>query len=201
MYRFARRATLLACLAVACTFGIPAATAIAAAPMVKTSAPGYYRLMLGDFEVTALSDGTGALPVDQMLTGTTPDQVQHALARAFLQSPVETSVNAYLVNTGKKLILIDTGSGRTLGPTFGRLAANLRAAGYRPEDVDDIYITHMHGDHAGGLVDGDRTVFANAIVHADRHESGYWLDPAQMDRAPDGAKGYAWIPANYELMH
>jgi glyoxylase-like metal-dependent hydrolase (beta-lactamase superfamily II) len=179
-------ATLLIAAIVALRF---TTMADAAAPMIKTSAPGYYRMMLGDFEVTALSDGTGAFPVDKLLTNTTPEKVDRALARAFLKSPVETSVNAYLVNTGSKLILIDTGGGRMLGPTFGRLVANLQAAGYKPEAVDDIYITHMHSDHAGGLIDGERIVFPNAIVHADLHEGGYWLDQAEMDRAPSNAKG------------
>jgi glyoxylase-like metal-dependent hydrolase (beta-lactamase superfamily II) len=182
------RTTLVLCLA-AMSFAIVPAPAHAAAPMVKTSAPGYYRMMLGDFEVTALLDGTGAFPVDKLLTNTTSEKVDLSLARAFLKSPVETSVNAYLVNTGSKLILIDTGGGRMLGATFGRLIANLQAAGYKPEDVDDIYITHMHSDHSGGLVDGERIVFPNAIVHADQHEGGYWLDQAQMDKAPADAKG------------
>jgi glyoxylase-like metal-dependent hydrolase (beta-lactamase superfamily II) len=183
------RASLALCLAAAGFAIIPSTPANAAAPMVKTSAPGYYRMMLGDFEVTALSDGTGPFPVDKLLTNTTPEKVDQALARVFLKSPVETSVNAYLVNTGSKLILIDTGGGRMLGAAFGRLITNLQAAGYKPEDVDDIYITHMHSDHAGGLIDGERLVFPNAIVHADQHEGGYWLDSAQMDKAPANAKG------------
>jgi glyoxylase-like metal-dependent hydrolase (beta-lactamase superfamily II) len=182
-------ATIALRFAIASIAVAPAVPALAAAPMVKSSAPGYYRMMLGDFEVTALSDGTGAFPVDKLLTDTTPEKVDQALARAFLKSPVQTSVNAYLINTGSRLILVDTGGGRMLGATFGRLVPNLRAAGYKPEEVDDIYITHMHSDHAGGLVDGDRIVFPNAIVHADQHEGGYWLDSAQMDKAPAAAKG------------
>ena len=75
----------------------------AAAPQVKTQAPGFYRVMLGDFEVTALSDGTVALPVDKLLTGTTAAKTQKTLARSFLKAPVETSVNGYLINTGTKL--------------------------------------------------------------------------------------------------
>src|SRR5450631_1189751 len=77
--------------------------ASADAPQVKAQAPGYYRMMLGDFEVTALSDGTAGLPVSKLLTNTTPAKVQKALARWYLKEPVETSVNGYLVNTGAKL--------------------------------------------------------------------------------------------------
>ena len=104
-------------------------SAYAAAPMVKTAGPGYFRMMLGDFEVTALSDGTVDLPVDKLLTNTTPARVNKALAKSFLKAPVEASVNAYLVNTGSKLVLIDTGAAKLFGPTLGNLAANLKAAG------------------------------------------------------------------------
>ena len=78
--------------------------------------------MVGDFEVTALSDGTVALPVDQLLTRTTPAQVKKTLAKSYLQSPLETSVNAYLVNTGDKLVLIDTGAARPVRPDAGQAA-------------------------------------------------------------------------------
>src|SRR5213078_2000237 len=111
--------------------------ALAGAPMAKGQAPGWYRMKLGDFEVTALSDGTADLPMDQLLTGTTPDKVKKALAAEFLTAPVETSVNAFLVNTGTKLVLIDTGAANLFGPTLGKLIVNLKASGYQPEQVDD----------------------------------------------------------------
>lgn len=162
----------------------------AAAPMAKTSAPGYYRLMLGDFEVTALSDGTVALPVDQLLTHTTPAKVKQALAKDYLAVPVETSVNAYLVNTGSKLVLIDTGAAGLFGPTLGKLLANLKAAGYQPEQVDEVYITHMHPDHVGGLMAGEQRAFPNAVVRADQHDADFWLSQANLDKAPADAKGF-----------
>ena len=162
----------------------------AAAPQIKTQAPGYYRVMLGDFEITALSDGTLALPVDKILTNTNPAQVGKALAREFLKAPVETSVNAYLINTGTKLVLVDTGTAGLFGPTLGNLLANLKAAGYQPEQVDEIYITHMHADHVGGLMAGDKLAFPNAIVRADKHDADFWLSQANLDKAPADAKGF-----------
>ena len=69
------------------------------------------------------------------------------------------SVNAYLINTGSKLVLIDAGAGTLFGPTVGKLMANLKASGYQPEQVDEIYITHMHADHVGGLVAATRSRF------------------------------------------
>ena len=162
----------------------------AAAPQVKTQAPGYYRVMLGDFEVTALSDGTVALPVDKLLTNTTPGQVDKALKRDFLKVPLDTSVNGYLINTGSKLVLIDTGAAGLFGPTLGNLLANLKAAGYQPEQVDEIYITHMHADHVGGLMAGDKPAFPNAIVRADQHDADFWLSAANLEKAPAEMKGY-----------
>ena len=162
----------------------------AAAPQVKTQAPGYYRVMLGDFEVTALSDGTVALPVDKLLTNTTPGQVDKALKRNFLKVPLDTSVNGYLINTGSKLVLIDTGAASLFGPTLGNLLANLKAAGYQPEQVDEIYITHMHADHVGGLMAGDKPAFPNAIVRADQHDADFWLSAANLEKAPAEMKGY-----------
>jgi glyoxylase-like metal-dependent hydrolase (beta-lactamase superfamily II) len=161
-----------------------AAGAEAGAPQQKSQGPGYYRMMLGDFEVTALSDGTFPMEVDKMLTHIAPKQLDAALARSFLKEPVETSVNSFLINTGSKLVLIDTGCGILFGPSVGKLLTNLKASGYRPEQVDEIYITHMHGDHVGGLVADGKSAFPNAIVRAAQQEADYWLSKAHMDAAP-----------------
>ena len=177
-------------LATASVLTLSVSTAYAAAPMVKTAAPGYYRTMLGDFEVTAISDGTVQLPVDKLLTNTTPAKVNKALGKLHQHSPLDTSVNTYLINTGSKLILIDTGAGALFGPTLGKMQANLKAAGYQPEQVDEIYITHMHPDHVGGLMNGDKMVFPNAVIRADQHDVDFWLSQTNLDKAPQESKGY-----------
>ena len=162
----------------------------AEAPLAKGQAPGWYRMQLGKFEVTALSDGTVALPVDKLLSNVKPDVVTRMLAKAYQKAPLETSVNGYLINTGTKLVLIDTGAAKLFGPTLGKLVANLKASGYTPEQVDEIYITHMHPDHVGGLVADGKPVFANAVVRADTREGSFWLTPANMDKAPADSKGF-----------
>jgi glyoxylase-like metal-dependent hydrolase (beta-lactamase superfamily II) len=164
------------------------APATAGAPQVRTQAPGFYRMMLGDFEITALSDGTFDMNLKELLTNTTPQKIDAALARAFLENPVEASVNGFLVNTGGRLVLIDAGAGTLFGPTVGRLLGNLRASGYTPEQVDAIYITHLHGDHVGGLMDGERRAFPNATVHCDKLEADHWLSEAQMEAAPEARR-------------
>jgi glyoxylase-like metal-dependent hydrolase (beta-lactamase superfamily II) len=165
-----------------------APAAQAAAPQLKTAPPGVYRMMLGDFEVTALSDGTVALPFLDLLQRIAKDRAAGMLARSFLQDPVETSVNAFLINTGSKLVLIDTGAGTLFGPTLGRMMTALKASGYQPEQIDEIYISHMHGDHVGGLTAGGSIAFPNAIVRADKGEAAHWLDKAKMEAAPADAK-------------
>lgn len=145
------------------------------APFVKTQAPAFYRLMIGKFEVTALLDENSAWPesVDVLFPSLSKEQKQELRAKTQLQPQNDFSTIAYLVNTGEKLILIDTG-GRGLTPTYGEIFKNMKAAGYRPEQVDDIYITHMHGDHMGGLSENGKRSFPNASVHIDEHELAQW---------------------------
>lgn len=163
--------------------------AMAEAPMVKTQAPGFHRVLLGDFEITALSDGTVKLPVTKLLHGHA-EKNRAALKRNFLGEEVDTSVNAYLINTGSKLVLVDAGAAGLFGPTLGNVVNNLKAAGYQPEQVDAVLITHMHPDHVGGLMAGEQRAFPNATVHIDKKDVDYWLNKANMDAAPEDKKGF-----------
>jgi glyoxylase-like metal-dependent hydrolase (beta-lactamase superfamily II) len=164
----------------------------AGAPQLKSQAPGWYRMMVGDVEVTALNDGTFPMDLVKLLSNITPKQLDEDLSRSFLTNPVEASVNGFLINTGTKLVLIDTGAGAFFGLTVGKLAANLEASGYRPEQVDEVYITHMHSDHIGGLIKDGKRVFPNAVVRASQQEADYWLSKAKMAAAPAAAQdGFA----------
>ena len=164
-------------------------TALAAAPLQKTQAPGWYRMMLGEFEVTAISDGVAPFKVHDLLTHITPAQIDADLARSFLKEPVDFSINAFLINTGSKLVLIDAGAGSVMGPAAGKLIAHMQSAGYQPEQVDEIYITHMHGDHIGGLSHNGKALFPNANVHCAQTEADYWLSEEQMRKAPADKRG------------
>jgi glyoxylase-like metal-dependent hydrolase (beta-lactamase superfamily II) len=193
MKRFA-----LSALAAALVCMSAAAPALAAAPMAKTSAPGFYRMMLGDFEVTAISDGTNPLPVDTLLQGMNKADITANLKKNFVASPLETSFNTFLINTGSKLVLVDTGAAGLFGPNLGKFAANLKAAGYSPEQVDEIYITHMHVDHVGGLAAGGQRVFPNAIVRAQKAEADYWLSKANMEKDASKADYFKGAMASLE---
>jgi glyoxylase-like metal-dependent hydrolase (beta-lactamase superfamily II) len=159
-------------------------SAMSAAPQIRTQAPGYYRMMLGTFEVTALLDGTHDFPVQTVMTHIPEASVERDVSADDLTFPVQGSINAFLVNTGTKLILIDTGAGVLYGDCCDHLLANLRAAGYSPEQVDEVLLTHLHKDHVGGIVLDGRMAFPNAIIRTSKVEAEYWLNPANKAIAP-----------------
>jgi glyoxylase-like metal-dependent hydrolase (beta-lactamase superfamily II) len=153
-----------------------AAAAWAGAPLQGTQAPGYYRMQLGAFEITALHDGDVQIDA-ALLKNTNPKELDRLLGRMFVDNPkMHTAVNAYLINTGSSLVLVDTGAGAHMGAAMGRLPENLRAAGYDPAQVDLVGLTHMHLDHLGGLTgkDGSR-LFPKAKVMVDKVEQDFWL--------------------------
>ena len=156
--------------------------ALAFSGWVARQAPGFYRLRLGDFRITALSDGTAERDLVKIMSK--PEAVRTAFENAHEALPAELSINAYLVDTGDKRILIDTGAGELFGGTSGHIVTNLRAAGYEPEAIDAILLTHIHGDHSGGLSIGGKRVFPNAIVYVDRRDPAYWLSAKEEARVP-----------------
>jgi glyoxylase-like metal-dependent hydrolase (beta-lactamase superfamily II) len=160
------------------------------APKLSRSQAGFYRLKIGEVDLIALSDGTVPLPTLDVLTDVQPGEVERLLAAAFQKPLLDASVNAYLIVPGSRLVLVDTGAGELYGPTLNKLPASLAAAGYKPEQITDILITHIHTDHSGGLMDGDRQVFPNAVVHVDRREIDFWLSPANLQQAEEGRKKY-----------
>jgi glyoxylase-like metal-dependent hydrolase (beta-lactamase superfamily II) len=96
---------------------------------------------------------------------------------------VQTSVNAFLVNTGKSLVLVDSGAASCLG-TFRFSLTNLKASGYQPEQVDTILLTHLHPDHVCGISKDGVANFPNATVYVSNDEAKYWLDPKQAAKLP-----------------
>jgi len=159
-------------------------SAMSAAPQVRTQAPGYYRMMLGTFEVTALLDGTHNFPVQTVMTHVQEEAVERDISSDDLTFPVQGSINAFLINTGTKLILIDTGAGVLYGDCCDHLLANMRAAGYRPEQVDEVLLTHLHKDHVGGVILDGKMAFPNAVLRTSETEAQYWLNAANKTTAP-----------------
>lgn len=185
---FARSAVAAALLATGWWTGTASAQTPPPATLAKAQA-GYVRMMLGDAEVTALSDGSVVLDAG-ILTGTKPEHVKDLLNQAHQTGPLHTSVNAFLLKVGDKLVLVDAGAGTFFGPTLNKLQASMKAAGYAPDQVTDIVITHLHADHVGGLVNGEAIQFPNATVHVDKADMDHWLDTAKMEAAPKDAQGF-----------
>ncbi len=159
---------------------------LARAPIVGTQAAGYYRLKLGDYEITALSDGTVALPMAKIYEGIEEKDAETYLAGYFQKNPTETSVNAFLVNTSDRLVLIDAGTGDLMGPSLGKLVTNIEAAGYKAGEIDDVILTHIHADHSGGLSRNGKRVFENAVLHVNEREAKFWLKADAAAKADAG---------------
>ena len=164
-------------------------------PNPRLQGAGYYRLSLGDVEVTLLSDGSFPFsPTHPTIgTNTTEANVRKALHDAFIPfDHVLGHVNALLINTGKRLILIDTGCGNPFGPTTGALRFHLTRLGADTRDIDTVVITHLHPDHIGGLITNAGTSWlpkARFVMHQD--ERAFWSA-----NAPDLSK--SGIPAQMQ---
>ena len=154
-----------ALLALVASFVAGPNVALAAAPQHRVQQPGFYRLKVGDLEVTALYDGTRVFD-PHWLNGT--KATMDGVVKGLQEDPHMLDVvdGGFLVNTGKQLILVDAGAGTWWGGgALGRLVGSLRSAGYTPEEVEIVLVTHLHSDHVGGLTTQDgKRVFPNAEI-------------------------------------
>jgi glyoxylase-like metal-dependent hydrolase (beta-lactamase superfamily II) len=173
--------------------GLFTAPGFAAMPQAGKQAPEFYRYKVGGFELTAVSDGVWQRPIDDKFVRNAffPD-VQKAMSEAFLPTHIlPTPFTALVVNTGKKLVLIDTGSGGQITRTAGTLVANLAAAGIEPKSIDTILISNFHPDHINGIkTKNDELVFPNAEINVPAPEWAFWMDDGKLSRAKDTLKGY-----------
>jgi len=173
-----RRAALLGAGGAIAGAGLAASTTVHAAAEKQgaLSAP-VARYPLGGFEVNTLLDGAVSLQEPQKTFGMNVDADTFSAASAENFLPHDTfqiSFTPTLVNTGSELILFDTGNGEGARPGRGNLRAALENAGYTPEQVDIVVITHMHPDHIGGLMEGGAPAFANARYVTGQREYDFW---------------------------
>jgi glyoxylase-like metal-dependent hydrolase (beta-lactamase superfamily II) len=171
--------------AIAGAGGWPMRPALAKAPMTGNQAPYFYRFKIGSIEATVASDGT--IPLGEpsaSFLGTSKEEVQKLLTENFLSpTNVVLEQNNLILNTGDKLVLIDTGMGSSqmFGPTPGKLLANLKAAGIDPKDIDAVVATHAHCDHVWGIMGDDGTRhFPNAQIYISQADFDFWTDESKL---------------------
>ncbi len=179
-----RRAFLLASSATAISIGdLPAA--FARAPLLGTKSAPWYRFNIGDFEATVVSDGVLNLGTTAGIYPNTPKDTVDSYLKSELQ-PVDKAFgqeNCLVINTGDKLILIDSGVGSqtAFGNGAGRLVRTLASAGIKAEDIDTLVLTHAHIDHVSGIMSDDgKRLYPNAQILISRTEHDFWTDEAKV---------------------
>jgi glyoxylase-like metal-dependent hydrolase (beta-lactamase superfamily II) len=181
-----RTALFASLLAAACSPAADKPTAAATAPAAATPAPAppaiapipasadVHPFTIGDFQAAALRDGGGTMPNDNKtlaINKTKKDVADLLKANGLPTDAIDLSIQPLLVKTTDKVLLFDTGAAASMGPGAGKLPATLATAGIDPASVTDIFISHGHSDHIGGLVNAQGALyFPNATVHASANE-------------------------------
>lgn len=143
---------------------------------------------IGDFSVTAVSDGFLSAPLD-MLSNIDPADAARIQRDAGVIDPSAIHINCYLIRSETRTVLVDAGAGG-FKQWGGRLRDNLKRAGVLPSDVDTILLTHAHPDHIGGLLDSaGEPCFPNAELLLHAQELAFWQSDANLHRASERASG------------
>jgi glyoxylase-like metal-dependent hydrolase (beta-lactamase superfamily II) len=190
MTSISRREAFMTAAAVTAAASLPAGSALAQA-VAAGQAPGFYRYKVGEMTVTAINDGFARRPLEGFVRNAELPAVQAAMAAAFLPTDaLPIPFTTLVVETGGRLVLLDTGNGNSGAPTSGVWMANFRAAGFTPEQVNQIVFSHFHGDHINGLrLREGGLVFPNATLHVPAPEWTFWMDDARMNAAPEAMRG------------
>lgn len=163
----------------------------APAPAPLAQAPGFFRFRLGGFTLTMLHDGSRTIPVQNFVRNAPLEEVQRTLAESFLPTDsFRIPFTAPLVDTGRHLVLVDTGNGaQPAGSPVGRVAANMQAAGVEAARVTHVVISHFHGDHINGLTLADGSAaYPNAEIVVPEAEWRFWTDEGAASRAPEAMR-------------
>jgi len=160
-----------------------------AEPASAQQVPGYYKHQFGNYRITSLLDGTIYLD-PKLFKNLSQAEKTKILTKyaAVNEKGVQTSVNAFLVDDGKSLTLVDSGASSCFGPQLGSIAKNLELAGYQLANVKTVLLTHLHPDHVCGIAQNGKAVFHNATIYAHEREADYWLNPASEKTVPADKK-------------
>ena len=182
----------------ATAFGLPPQTARAAAPLSGQQVPGFYRYKVGSFEVTVVTDGVNRFKFpDSFVAGKSRDEINAGLASVYQQPAKDMAsapLNPCVVNTGAKLVVIDTGTGEGTfaksNGAAGQFHRNLKAAGIAHSQVDTVIISHFHPDHINGLLTLEgQPAFPGAEIMVPAPEWKYITHDAELNKANDRWKG------------
>ncbi len=172
----------------ATALGLPAAEA--SAPPAGAQAPAFYRYKVGDYECTSINDGARTFPMpDKFVVNVAKDEALAAADAAYMPKGMVTiPFNPQLINTGKKLILIDTGNGiANFEPSkgaVGRTLQNLTAAGVDPKNIDVVLLSHLHPDHTNGIRNADGSMaFPNAEIMVPSVDWAFWTSEENTSKA------------------
>jgi glyoxylase-like metal-dependent hydrolase (beta-lactamase superfamily II) len=190
--RVSRRAALAtgAAALAAPMFSMPSAQA--AAPKSGKQVAGFYRFNIGDYEVTALHDGAVNREITAQLVPNVPlDDVIKTMQAQFIPTkPGSSSFNTMVINTGSKLVLIDSGFNNNGAATTGQMVANMAAAGIDPKQIDTVLISHFHPDHINGLRSKEGAlIYPNAEIIVPSKDVSHYMDDAKMNALPEAARG------------
>lgn len=195
-----KTASFLAALALVLPFALPAwAADDDTDPEVDPRVDDVRTFTLGDFTAMSLRDGTISVPNDNKVFGVghTPAEVAAVLTEAGQPTDrLQLSLQPLLVRTAERVMLFDTGAGTNMGPGAGKLPASLERAGIAPALVTDIFISHAHGDHIGGLVNASGALaFPNATIHISAPEWAFLQGMTAEHAAAHGVGGFAALIA------
>jgi glyoxylase-like metal-dependent hydrolase (beta-lactamase superfamily II) len=144
----------------------------------EPASPGAIRI--GELSGIALSDGGLEFPNDNKIIGVgkTPEDVATVLTAAGLPTDkLSLTISPLLVKAADRTLLFDTGAGTNFGPNAGNLAKSLAEAGVQAEQITDIFISHAHGDHIGGVINAEGALtFPNATIHLSAPEWAFLKD-------------------------
>ena len=164
--------------------------ALAAEPPAGGQAPGFYRYKVGAYECTSINDGARSFPLpDKFVTNVAKDEALAAADAAYMpKGMVTVPFNPQLINTGSKLILIDTGNGiANFEPTkgaVGRTLQNLAAAGVDSKKIDVVLLSHLHPDHTNGIRNADGSLaFPNAEIMVPSVDWAFWTSDENAAKA------------------
>jgi glyoxylase-like metal-dependent hydrolase (beta-lactamase superfamily II) len=163
----------------------------ASTPQLGPSQPTHYRFELGAFEVTTISDAGAMIDGPWPIVGEDqpPAKVERLMRDNLLpEKRFQPGFTPTLVNTGKEVVLFDTGNGANgfvPRPQGGWLAAQLGPAGFSPEQVDVVVLTHAHPDHIGGIMEGGKPLFPRARYVMGGVEYDFWSSKDRLSARPE----------------